>query len=236
MRNKFIIVVTQYNAAEYIRRCLDSINSQDYDNFEVVVVDDCSNDGTWDIVEQYPFHHIRNYERNAWGFVNILQGIRYLPSDKEDIIVLVSGDDYLANDHVLSRLNEAYQQDIWLTYGQFIPLSGNYGPYCKPIPDTRTYRKTGDWVTSHLLTFKLWLFDRIKTEDLMCDGEYTRYACDTAFMYPMIEMAGEKHIKFIEDILYIYNDLNPTCLYKLVPEDSKREAAYFKSKNSYPQL
>lgn len=47
------VCVPTYNNARTVRRCLSSISSQDYDNFEVVVVDDCSSDRTAKICRDY---------------------------------------------------------------------------------------------------------------------------------------------------------------------------------------
>lgn len=236
--NKFIILICEYNTAPYIRRCLDSIMNQQYWGiWDVVVIDDCSTDGTWEIIEEYPFSMSRNMEKADYYFSNFIRGIKSFSSDKEDIIVLVGADDYLSDDGVLSYLNEVYNDPmIYMTYGQFIPLSGIYGAYCKPIPDTRTYRKKEKWLASHLITFKRKIWDLIKDEDFKIDGHYSNFACDASFMYPMIEMCGERHIKFIERIMYVYNDLNPNSITNAHPKESKREAEYFKNKPSYPEL
>ena len=123
-------------------------------------------------------------------------------------------------------MNKVYNKDIWLTYGSFSPVSGRYSGTCQPLSHThtvdetgkwvdnyltpQTYRKSGVWVTSHLRTFRKWLWDKVKDEDLRDENGYYKVAWDMAFMYPMIEMAGE-HIFFIDKILYIYNDINPQC-------------------------
>ena len=235
--NKFRIIVTQYNAADYIKKCMDSIMSQTHKNYEVVVMDDCSTDGTLNIIQKYPTYIIRNAFRTQIGYLNFQKGIKLFPENKEDILVLLSGDDYFPGADVLSHLNEVYQEDdVWMTYGQFIPLSGIYGVYCQPIPNTRTYRKSPIWCVSHLITFKKWLWDLIKEEDFKYNGEYPKYAFDAAFLYPMIEMSGHKHIRFIRKVLYIYNDLNPACIYKLDPEGSIKCTDYFKNKPSYNEL
>ena len=237
-KNRIIVVVTNWNVVDYIRKSLDMIAVQDYDNFEVVVVDDCSDDGTWDIIQEYPFHLLRNKERNTSPMFNILQGINYLPKKDDDIIILTSGDDYLADEHVLSHLNECYQDDTWFTYGQYIPLGDlNAAQRCFPIPDTRTYRKSDQWLASHPITFRRWLWNRIKDKDLKNkDGNYSQYACDTSYIYALIEMAGKKHMKFIERVMYVYNDLNPACTYLIYSEQNLKEALFYKSKPIYKEI
>lgn len=47
------IIIATFNAAQYIGRCLDSIREQDYPDFEVVVADGGSRDGTLEILKHY---------------------------------------------------------------------------------------------------------------------------------------------------------------------------------------
>lgn len=234
--NKFKVIVPAYNCEQWIERCLESIFNQDYWNFDVLVINDCSTDKTEEKIKNIPitgwlmdkFECIGNNERIGSGLANIIQGINYQYSKPDDIIVTIDGDDYLASNDVFSYLNEIYTNDVWLTYGSFLPLSGKYKNTCQPLdriwtPTTignlipvsvtpQTYRKSGFWCTSHLRTFRRHLWNRIKDEDLRDqNGEYYKTAWDMAFMYPMIEMAGTEHIKFIDKVLYMYNDLNPNC-------------------------
>lgn len=50
---KVTILVAVYNAAPYLRQCLDSLQSQTLADFQVVCVDDASTDGSWDILRHY---------------------------------------------------------------------------------------------------------------------------------------------------------------------------------------
>lgn len=236
-KNHFVILITQHNTVKYIKQCLDSVFYQDYKNYTVIVMDDCSTDGTWEIIQKYPFFSIRNDVKLTHHIENFIKGISGFAVDPEDIIVFLSGDDYLAGNDVLSYLNNAYQTETWFTYGQFVPLSKSYGPYCEPIPDTRTYRKSGQWLASHLVTCKKWLWDKIDDKDLRYkDGEYPNHSFDRAFIYPLIEMAGAKHIKFIEKVLYIYNDLNPACITNMAPDESIIESEYYMTKEIYNEI
>ena len=60
------VFIPMYNAQKYIRECLDSILAQTYSNFEVIVVDDGSTDGSTSIVESYsdPRIHLYKNEKN----------------------------------------------------------------------------------------------------------------------------------------------------------------------------
>ena len=49
----FSIIIPMYNVEKYIGECLDSILAQTFDNYEVIVVDDCSTDNSVKIVESY---------------------------------------------------------------------------------------------------------------------------------------------------------------------------------------
>ena len=45
------IITPAYNAAEFLGETLGSIRSQSYENWELVIVDDASTDGTWEMIE-----------------------------------------------------------------------------------------------------------------------------------------------------------------------------------------
>jgi glycosyltransferase involved in cell wall biosynthesis len=207
-----VVVVCSYNNASRYKKNLDSIFSQKYSNYRVIYTDDCSPDGTGKLVSEYIKKHsvedkitlIQNENRmyqlyNMWSAIHSCQD--------HEIIMIVDGDDYLAHDMVMQRINYEYQtKDILLTYGQFKHLrSGKIG-FCKNFPtriiESKSYRK-GPWISSHLRTFYAGLFKQIQQEDLMREDKFFQASADQATMIPMLEMADGR-VSFIKDILYIY--------------------------------
>ncbi len=70
---KVTICVPVRNGERTIRRTLDSILAQDYPNFEVIVSDNCSNDDTASIVQEYAGQGVRyqfNPKLETWGESN----------------------------------------------------------------------------------------------------------------------------------------------------------------------
>ena len=50
---KISVIIPMYNAEKYVRKCLDSIISQTYENLEIIVVNDGSKDSSREICEEY---------------------------------------------------------------------------------------------------------------------------------------------------------------------------------------
>ena len=50
---KVSIILPARNEEKFIGKCLESFVQQDYSNYEIIAVDDSSNDSTWKIIEKY---------------------------------------------------------------------------------------------------------------------------------------------------------------------------------------
>ncbi len=124
--------------------------------------------------------------------------------DKHDVVVSLDGDDWLAHNNVLSYVQRMYDQDrnLWLTYGSYKFSDGRQGHAGSHTNEN--YRQS-PFVATHLKTFKAGLFQRIVPDDLKYKGEWRHRGQDVAMMFPMMEMAGPARIKYVQDILYVYN-------------------------------
>ncbi|MCL5437032.1 MAG: glycosyltransferase family 2 protein [Candidatus Dependentiae bacterium] len=216
-----VVVIPSYKNKDWYQKNLDSIFMQDYDNFDVIYIDDRSPDGTGNLVEKYiqekgknNVRLIKNTER-CLALKNIYNAVH--ACDDDDIIVCLDGDDWLSGPHVLSLVNDLYQDpQLWLTYGQYAPDAGNgiaksLRGCCNEIPASVVEKndfRAFNWVSSHLRTFYAGLFKQIKKEDLQYEGKFFAMTWDLAFMFPMLEMARHNHFMFVPAVLYIYNTAN----------------------------
>jgi glycosyltransferase involved in cell wall biosynthesis len=212
-----IIITASYNNAAWCHKYFTSIAQQTYHNWFLIYIDDNSSDGTLALIQSLAHEYnleekiqfIRNTQRKG-HLHNQYHAIHRCPPNS--IILIIDGDDWLANEHVFQKINTTYQdENVWLTYGQFWYLKKNKKGFCKPIPPdiiARNGIREISWRTSHLRTFYAGLFQHIKLDDLLFEGEFFPKCADVVTMFAMIEMAGN-HIQFIPDVLYIYNDDNP---------------------------
>jgi glycosyltransferase involved in cell wall biosynthesis len=208
-----IILTTSYNCEKFIEKSLLSIMSQRFKDFKCYITDDLSTDNTVDVIKKTiqgddRFILIEN-NRKMYQPGNYDQVIRGLDIPDDEICVEVDGDDWLPNSNVFGLINEVYSDtEIWMTSGSFKYSNGALG-FSTPPARFDGIRKQ-NFTLSHMRTWKSWLWKKIKIEDLKdSEGNYWKVAGDLAFMFPMFEMSGKNHYKYINEITYIYNELNP---------------------------
>mgnify|MGYP005770306507 CR=1 FL=1 len=97
------IIIPCYNASDYIKKCLDSIEKQSYRDFDVHLVDDCSSDNTVDvlkgIISNYGYSiFIHQNQVNKGPSLSRLVGIR---SSKSKYLAFCDSDDVIERDFLL---------------------------------------------------------------------------------------------------------------------------------------
>lgn len=111
---KISIIVPVYNVREYLRECLDSLVKQDFDSYEVILVNDGSTDGSDLMCKEYAdkYHYIRYFSQENKGQSAARNfGMCYATGE---YILFVDSDDYVANDtcEVLYDNAKKYDADI----------------------------------------------------------------------------------------------------------------------------
>jgi len=215
----FKIIIPAYNVDKWIATNIMSIKGQQHSDYEVILVDDISTDKTlqsaYDTVGDDSRFVIKENNEKCYALKNIVEGIKYLSPNDDDIIVLLDGDDWMKDRNVLSKVKEVYEStNCLVTYGSYITYPDGISPwnvsaYPQLVIDNSSYREDPQWRATHLRTFKYGLWKKIKDEDFRdSTGEYYRMTWDMAIMFPLLEMSGRRH-EYIQDALYVYNRSNP---------------------------
>jgi glycosyltransferase involved in cell wall biosynthesis len=122
------VVIPTYNAANYLKETLDSVLAQDYDDFEIVIVDDCSTDQTKRIIDQYASEKIVyiKLERNHGGPSKARNvGIN---KAKGKYIALCDSDDILPNDRLSTAIKYLDQHpEIAMTFTDEVKFEDSTG-------------------------------------------------------------------------------------------------------------
>ncbi len=102
---KISIIIPVYNVAPYIEQCIESVLSQDYEDIEVIIVDDCGTDNSMELVREMIAGtskeiHILKHDHNRGFAAGRNTGIKNAVGN---YIYFLDSDDYIEPD-CISRL------------------------------------------------------------------------------------------------------------------------------------
>ena len=109
----FTVVIPLYNKEKYIKRTIDSVIRQTFDNFEIVIIDDGSSDRSYEIVESIKDHRIRLIRQENSGPSKARnRGIR---EAKGKLIAFLDADDEWLPEKLEKHyeLHSEYPEIIW---------------------------------------------------------------------------------------------------------------------------
>ena len=102
---KFSIIIPIYNAEKYLKKCLESVINQTYNNYELILVNDGSTDKSQDIIQEFSekYNNITTfYQKNSGQSVARNFALEKVQGD---YIIFLDSDDYLEL-NLLKTLNE----------------------------------------------------------------------------------------------------------------------------------
>ena len=116
------VVVPVYNVSKYLEECLDSVIQQSFKDFEVLLINDGSTDGSLDLLEEVAS---RDSRVRVWSQFNCGAGSARnrgieLASGKH--LIFIDPDDIFATDHVFSDLIDAMDKSGALICGGSLSL------------------------------------------------------------------------------------------------------------------
>ena len=118
MTAKLSFIVPVYNVEQYLRKCVDSLLAQDYDNYEIILVDDGSTDSCPSICDEYASASFASFHQSITPIRVIHQkngGLSVarnagLKAAEGEYVCFVDSDDYWEK-NVLGSLMEQVERD-----------------------------------------------------------------------------------------------------------------------------
>lgn len=205
---KLVVVSTFWNAEKFIEDCINSIKNQYSTNYIAYIIDDLSTDNSYEIAKKTigdddRFVLVKNNIKK-FKLKNFIDVIVNNPDiDWDDVIVEIDGDDKLKDNFVFGLLNKIYENnDVWISGSRWEDKYGRSMSYGKADADNA---RTTSWNFSHMRTYRVFLFRALNIKDLIFENDYLRAAVDIGMGIPMLEMAGNEHYYFLDEVTYIYN-------------------------------
>lgn len=105
---KFDVLIPTYNGSQCITQTIESILSQSYSNFRIIICDDASKDNTVEVIKKIKDPRIKVYthQKNLGYSLNLERGRQYITGD---ILFLMGQDDILGSNAILNTY-KAFQK------------------------------------------------------------------------------------------------------------------------------
>lgn len=211
---RFVVVTCVRNTRDKLIDCLASLQAQEYDNFTVVVIDDASADGSFEVAARrctVNGWELRGNTERKGAVVNQWQAIHLGCTSPDDVVVWVDGDDRLARPDTFEILNRHYDAGALVTYGSYKPdppsaTCAPARPYPERVVRRNLYRRCPErHAYNHLRTASFSLIQQMTEDDCKDDhGEWFTSTPDAVFMFPLLELARGQ-VAFVPETLLIYS-------------------------------
>lgn len=118
MRDLVSVIMPSYNTAEFIKESINSVLNQTYQNFEIIIVDDCSTDNTDEVVAEIKDERIK-YIKNQKNSGAAVSRNRALREAKGKWIAFLDSDDVWLPEKLEKQISFMKENDYRFTYTDY---------------------------------------------------------------------------------------------------------------------
>ncbi|WP_088041613.1 glycosyltransferase [Bacillus sp. EAC] len=220
---KVSIIVTIYQVEKYLERCIQSILNQTFKDFELILVDNGSTDGSTEICDKYKKKDARiKFVKKNYG--SISSGRNFgLSFATGEFIQFIDSDDWIDSEMLQKMYDSCIQSNsdlITCGYRKMYLNENNEEYFVKCVVDDQTYSKSeflsvcAKYCQNFILYFvwnKLYRAEIIKNNGIWFDESITRSE-DILFNLEYIKCA--ESFSFIKEPFYVYNRSNVNSITK----------------------
>jgi len=197
------IIIPIYNAEQYLNKCIDSILSQTFSDFECILIDDCSADSSFTICNEYAKKDARikiiSNETNKGISLTRRIGLR---ASCGQYIQYIDADDWIEN----TMIEEMYDK---ATAGKYDILICDY--YFHKDGIVKIYKQNfnisgKDDILKNILSIKIKsvLWNKLVKRELYLQAQYPEYNSSEDYVITIQNIFNADTIGFINLPLYHY--------------------------------
>ncbi len=137
------IIMPSYNTGQFISETIDSVLAQTYENWELIIVDDCSTDNTDEVVLKYLTDHRIKYLKNEKNSGAAISRNRALREAAGKWIAFLDSDDLWSHDKLEKQLAFMKARGSCFSYTNYIEIDESSAPNGKSVTGPRKITKFG---------------------------------------------------------------------------------------------
>lgn len=224
---KISVVVPVYNAESIVERCVDSIISNNYDNLEVILVEDCSKDNSLEKCKELSEKY--DCVRYVHNVVNM--GVSYtrnrgIYEATGDYTMFVDSDDWIDKDYINSFIDVLNDNPMALTICGYVNHDEKYNGRTDNVIWSNTKKNVSAKLKPELKTIydrtllqQLWnkaFVTKIIQDNKLKFDESISIGEDLRFILEYIKVSEIQDVVFINKPLYHYmRDQDGSLMYKV---------------------
>jgi glycosyltransferase involved in cell wall biosynthesis len=118
---KISVVINYYNSEKFIQKAIQSVLDQTYQNFDLILYDNCSTDQSYFIVKNFKDSRLKYYKSNKHVILSRARGLA-LKECKNDWVAFLDSDDYWSQKKLEIQVEKikADLENIGLVYTDYL--------------------------------------------------------------------------------------------------------------------
>lgn len=136
------IIVPVYNAERFLAETINTVISQTYENWELILINDCSKDGSYNIFKEFNDKRIRWYDQKQNGGPALARN-KGIDIAKGRFICFIDADDKWDNDKLEKQISFMKEKKCAFSYTSYVFSDENCVPTNKRViaKETLSYRE-----------------------------------------------------------------------------------------------
>jgi len=198
------IILPVYNGERFLNRCLDSIYTQSFKDYELIIINDGSTDRTREILKEHEHKATVLHQENKGISKSINKGLRLA---KGKFVCFIAHDDWFSPNKLEVELSYILNLDVGVVYDDFYKVIGNDITIIRvPEYDPRPLRRCDNYINVGATMIKKECLDKLKQLDGHFFDETLTSCMDGDLWIRLSHICEFKHIPL--PLAYYYHHKN----------------------------